>query len=177
MTTAVRATPLIPRPRTPERALPSSATDPGVPSVCRAVAYQRVLHQVARREWRLLADLATWASAGETERTATLTRHADLLARVLLHHHDVERRSVWPALLRAAPADQLTRIRTAVDRWTDDCARVDNLLRDIATTARQWQVTGTARAREGFAAGCLAIADAVDTQTAAEEATPAAAAG
>jgi hypothetical protein len=44
------------------------------------------------------------------------------------------------------------------------------MLRDVATAARQWCVTGTAHARDVFAAGCRALADAVDAQTTEEEA-------
>ena len=63
-------------------------------STCRAVAYQRVVHRLVRRELRLLAELATWAPDDEAERTATLTRHSELVGKVLLHHHTVERDAV-----------------------------------------------------------------------------------
>lgn len=162
--TAVRPTGHIP---TPRAAADDSAARTGLPGAAagRAVAYQRVLHQMVRRELRLLADLATWAPSGEAERTATLTRHADLISRVLLHHHQVEREAVWPALLSAAPAEA----RAAVDDWTASCARIDHMLRDVATAARQWQVAGTVSAQTAFAAACRALADAVDIQTAEEE--------
>jgi hypothetical protein len=169
---AVRATSRIPLPRAPESA-PSTTrpedTPRRDPSACRAVAYQRVLHQLVRREWRLLGELATWAPAGEPERTATLTRHAELIGRVLLHHHAVERDAVWPALLRAVPGDRAAAVHTALDEWTARCARVDHMLRDVSTAARQWQVTGTDAARDTFALACLDLADAVDAQTADEE--------
>src|SRR3954469_16064195 len=170
MTVAVSTTGTIPVPRSP---LPDAAVAPVdgcTPSTCRAVAYQRVLHQLVRREWRLLGELASWAPPGEAERITTLTRHADLIGRVLLHHHAVERDAVWPALLRAVPADRTADVRATVDDWAARCARVDSMLRDVATAAPQWQVTGTASARDAFAAGCLALADAVDAQTAEEEA-------
>jgi hypothetical protein len=133
------------------------------------VAYQRVLHQLVRREWRLLGELATWAPAHEAERTATLTRHADLIGRVLLHHHAVERDAVWPALVRALPADRTDAVRATLDGWTQRCARIDRMVRDVSTAGRQWQVTGTAPARDAFALACLDLADAVDAQTADEE--------
>jgi hypothetical protein len=128
-----------------------------------------VLHQLVRREWRLLGELAGWAPAGEAERTATLTRHAELIGRVLLHHHAVEREAVWPALLRAVPADRTDGVRALVADWTTHCARIDHMLRDVSTAARQWQVTGTEPARDAFALACLDLADAIDAQTAAEE--------
>lgn len=136
---------------------------------CRASAYQRVLHQLVRRELRLLGDLAAWAPADEAERTATLTRHADLIGRVLLHHHAVEREAVWPALLRAAGATG--EVRAAVEDWTRRCAAIDHMLRDVSTAARQWAVAETVPARDAFARACRALADAVDEQTAVEEST------
>ena len=164
--TAVRPTGLIPAPRAAADDTSSSAAQPGA-AAGRAVAYQRVLHQLVRRALRLLADLATWAPAADTERTAALTRHADLISRVLLHHHSVEREAMWPALLRAAPAVA----RAAVEDWTASCARIDHMLRDVATAARQWQVAGTVPARTAFAAAGRALADAVEAQTAEEERT------
>src|SRR3954462_2087675 len=88
----------------------------------RAVAYQRVLHQLVRRELRLLAELSTWAPAGEPARTAALTRHAELIGRVLLQHHRVERDLLWPALQRALPGDDELAARLA--DWTAACARI-----------------------------------------------------
>ncbi|WP_324273664.1 hemerythrin domain-containing protein [Blastococcus brunescens] len=153
-----------PRPRTaPDDA--AQVVGPG--AACRAVSYQRVLHQLVRRELRLLADLTTWAPADEAERTGALTRHADLVSRVLLHHHAVEREAVWPALLRAAPVPA----RDAVEDWTSRCARIDHMLRDVATAARQWQVAGTDPARRAFASACRALADIVEAQTLEEERT------
>ena len=37
-----------------------------------------MLHQTVRREFRLLADLTSWAPADDAVRTAEITRHADL---------------------------------------------------------------------------------------------------
>jgi hypothetical protein len=165
--TAVRPTTLIPVPRAPgDDAVQASRTSAG-----RAVAYQRVLHQLVRRELRLLADLASWAAPAEAGRTADLTRHAELVSRVLLHHHAVEREAVWPALLRVVPDDRTGEVRAALDAWTATCARIDHMLRDVATAARQWQVAATCSARDAFAASCAAVADAVDAHTREEEAT------
>lgn len=165
--TAVRPATLIPSPRT---AVESAVSYPSLHSapVSRAVAYQRVLHRLVRRELRLLAELATWAAPDEAERAATLTRHADLVSRVLLHHHSVEREAVWPALLRTAPSGD-TAIRDAVLDWTARCARIDHMLRDISTAARQWAVATTPPARDAFAAACSALAAAVEAQTDDEE--------
>src|SRR5688500_4818066 len=93
--TAVLTRPLVPSPRTPVEDAPRPS---------RAVAYQRVLHRAVRREFRMLAELACWAPADDAVRTADLTGHADLLARVLLQHHATERELLWPALFRGLPA-------------------------------------------------------------------------
>jgi hypothetical protein len=170
---ALRPTRVIPVSRSPEsgaRTTPADSPARRGPSAGRAVAYQRVLHQLVRRELRLLGELASWAPAGEAERTAALTRHAELIGRVLLHHHTVEREAVWAALLRTVPGDRIGAVRAAVDAWTDRCARIDHMLRELSTAARQWQVAGTGPARDAFALACLDLADAVDAQTAEEEA-------
>jgi hypothetical protein len=166
--TAVHPTGLTPSPRTAGDDAPTGTPTLRSGPVCRAVAYQRVLHRLVRRELRLLAELATWASPDETDRTAALTRHAELISRVLLHHHSVEREAVWPALLRTAPQDG-GEIREALHDWTTCCARIDHMLRDVATAARQWAVAGTAPARDAFAAACTSLADAVDRQIDDEE--------
>lgn len=171
---AVRTTSLIPVPRSPGSGVASTTAldtaDVRAPSTCRAVAYQRVLHQLVRRELRLLGELASWAPPGDAQRTATLTRHAELIGRLLLHHHTVEREAVWPALLGAVPDDRLGAVRAAVGDWTERCSRLDHMLRDLSTAARQWQVAGTTAARDAFALACRDLADAVDAQTAEEEA-------
>src|SRR3954454_1430123 len=59
------ATAVLPRPvAVPVPSRPAAA--PGA----RAVACQRVLHTLVRRELRMLAELSTWAPAGEAARTA-----------------------------------------------------------------------------------------------------------
>jgi hypothetical protein len=163
--TAVVSTSLIPTPRAAaEDAVPTQERH--APAAGRAVASEHVLHQLVRRELRLLTDLAAWAPPAEAERTAALTRHAELLSRILLHHHTVEQESVWPALVRALPD-----ARDAVADWTVHCARIDRMLRDVGTAARQWRVAGTGKARTAFASACRMLADAVDDQTAEEERT------
>ena len=149
---------------TPARA--ASAASRGV----RAAAYERVLHQLVRRELRMLAELAAWADPADTAHTNAVTRPADLVGRVLLHHHSVERELLWPALLRALHEADRSATRARVDDWTARSARVDHGLRDIATAARQWAVAGTASARDAFALACLDVADAVDAHVAEEEA-------
>ena len=171
--TAVRRSPLVPVPRsagddvgTPGR-VPSLRDQP----TSRAVAYQRVVHRLVRRELRLLADLAAWAPDDEAERTTTLAGHAELVGRVLLHHHAVERDAVWPALLRTVPEPLLEQVRSTLDDCTTGCARIDRMVRDVATAARQWAVAATPAARHAFASACRALADAVDVQTDDEEHT------
>ena len=167
MTTAQvgTGTPLLPL---PIRAADDLPTSPPPPS-SRAGAYQRVLHRVLRREVRLLADLLAWAPAAEPARTRTLTRHADLVGRLLTAHHRVERELLWPALVAAVPDEQSARARTAVADWSTRSARIDAQVRDLATAGRQWTVAGTPAARDVVALACRRLADAVDAHTAAEE--------
>jgi glycosyltransferase involved in cell wall biosynthesis len=75
------------------------------------------LHQLVRRELRLLADVASWTAADDAGHAAALARHAELVGRVLLHHHAVERDRLWPALRRSLlGADALVCISAAVAR-------------------------------------------------------------
>jgi hypothetical protein len=157
---------VLPRHDHPTAARPGPAAGRGV----RAAAYQRVLHQLVRRELRMLAELAAWADPADRERTLDLTRHADLLGRVLLHHHAVERDLLWPALLRALPEARRAAAAAQVTDCSARCARADSALRDIATAGRQWAVAGTAATRDAFALACLDVADGVDAQVADEEA-------
>jgi Hemerythrin HHE cation binding domain len=146
---------------------PAAAGRTPAPAPARPVAYQRVLHQLVRRELRLLAEVSTWAPPADPARTAALTRHAELIGRVLLHHHRVERELLWPALRQTLPGDPA--LPGLLDDWTARGGRIDHELRDLATAARQWAVAGTPPARDRFALACLDLADAVDAQTAREE--------
>jgi hypothetical protein len=166
------ATAVLPRPRPAADSLISGhrrgpATDQ-VPAT-RAVASEQVLHQLVRRELRVLADVAAWSPADDVPRTRALTRHAELVSRVLLHHHAVERERLWPALQRAMRDDHQLAVYLA--DWRDRCDRIDHKLRDVATAARQWAVAGTVPARDAFARACSDLADAVSEQTAEEERT------
>ena len=165
---AVRSTTaVIPSPR---QALDDVAAPPSaaVATTVPAVAYQRVLHQLVRRELRLLADIAAWAPVDDAERIAELARHAELIGRVVLHHHATERDAIWPVLRRTAAAAELG---PALGDWTSRCARIDHMLRDVNTAGRQWTVARAEHARDAFAVACLVVADAVDAQTAEEERT------
>ena len=168
------ATAVLPRPRRssephPATSYPASAAGA---HTSRAVASQRVLHQLVRRELRLLADVACWTAAEDAGHAAALARHAELVGRVLLHHHAVERDRLWPALHRALPRDggaDGDTLDAFLPGWTTDCARIDAMLRDVATAARQWAVAATRPARDTFARACRRLADAVAEQTAEEE--------
>jgi hypothetical protein len=158
--TAVLTRPLIPTPRTSVENAPRNSP---------AVAYQRVLHQAVRREFRMLAELTSWAPADHAARTADLTGHADLLARVLLQHHATERELLWPALFRSLPAREHDAARELIGAWTSRAAALDHLLRDLSTVARQWAVAGTLPARTAFARACSRLADTIDAHLTAEE--------
>jgi hypothetical protein len=156
----------IPAPRMPSE--PGTRREPALRSTP-AVGYQRVLHRTVRREFRLLADLASWAPADDAARTAELTRHADLVARVLMQHHATERELLWPALFRSLPAARHDVAREVISTWTGRTALLDHTLRDLSTVARQWAVATTPPARDAFVRACTRLADAVDEATAVEE--------
>jgi hypothetical protein len=158
--TAVLTRPLIPTPRTSTENTPRHSP---------AVAYQRVLHQAVRREFRTLAELASWAPVDDAARTAELTGHADLMSRVLLQHHATERELLWPALFRGLPAREEATARDAVAYWTSRAALLDHMLRDLTTAARQWAVAGTLPARNAFVRACTRVAYNVEAHLAAEE--------
>jgi hypothetical protein len=162
------AVPVLPVPRAPADDVPAGARGPCATG-SRATASQRVAHQLVRRELRLLADLVSWAPAAEPARTRALTAHLDLVSRVLLAHHRVERDALWPALLAAVPERDEAELRAAVAGWTQRAARIDAQVRDLATAARQWAVSGTAAGRDALARDCLRLADAVDAHLAAED--------
>ena len=143
---------------------PALSIAPAAAPASRAVDSELVLHRLVRRELRLLAQLSAWAPSGDRDRTRALTRHADLLGRLLLHHHATERDLLWPALLRAAPS-----ARPLVERWTTRVAGLDARLRDLSTAARQWAVAASDKARDTFTLACFDLADAVEAQTAEEE--------
>src|SRR4051794_31928881 len=159
-------TAVLPRPTTLRIPTPRMPSEPITRSTP-AVAYQRVLHQMVRRELRLLAGLASWAPADDAVRTAEITRHADLIARVLMQHHATERELLWPALFRSLPDPEAA--RSIVGEWTSRAALLDHQLRDLSTAARQWSVAGTLPARNAFARACTRVADTVDAHLTAEE--------
>jgi hypothetical protein len=157
MTAAVLTRPFIPTPRVSTETLPRRTA---------AVGYEEVLHRMVCREFRLLAELADWAQADDAERAAELTKHADLISRVLLQHHAAERAHLWPALFRHVPAA----VRAVVADWTSRAALLDHSLRDLSTVARQWAIATTLPARDAFIRAVGRVADVVDAHTAAEEA-------
>src|SRR4051812_18861224 len=127
-------TAVLPRPTRLRMPTPRPPSEPITRSTP-AVAYQRVLHQMVRRELRLLAGLAGWAPPGDAGRPAAITWPADLIARVLLQHHTTERELLWPTLFRCLPAPEAH--RDVVGEWTSRTALLDHPLRDLSTVARQ----------------------------------------
>ena len=105
--------------------------------------------------------------ADDAVRTGEITRHADLIARVLLQHHATERELLWPALFRSLPDPEAA--RDVVATWTSRTALLDHTLRDLSTVARQWAVAKTVPARDAFVRACTGVADAVEDATRAEE--------
>jgi hemerythrin-like domain-containing protein len=155
------ATTIVPTPRVSAETLPRRTA---------AIAYEETLHRMVRREFRLLAELASWADAEDAVRATELTKHADLIARVLMQHHATERELLWPALFRHVPAGEQDAVRAVVAEWTSRAALLDHSLRDLSTVARQWAVATTLPARNAFVRALARLADTVETHTADEEA-------
>src|SRR5829696_6496573 len=105
----------------------------------------------------------------DPSRTAELTKHADLMARVLLQHHATERELLWPALFRSLPIAVQDAAREPIGDWTHRTALLDHTLRDLSTHARQWAVAPTEPSRAAFARACGRVAEAVEAAQAAEE--------
>jgi len=165
---APTSTVAIPAPRTPADDAASDALA-RVSANAPAVGYERVVHRMVRREFRLLADLARWASADDADRAAELTSHADLLARVLMQHHATERDLLWPALFRSLPGAGQDAAREPISEWSRRAALLDHSLRDLSTVGRQWAVALAPPSRAAFARACASVADAVEAATEAEE--------
>lgn len=138
-----------------------------VPSTA-ATAYQRVLHAAVERELRLLGELASWVTTDGAERRSELAGQVDLITRVLLEHHAFERLRLWPALLRSLPAAEQEGARRHVAAFALRTSALDSRLRDLATLARQWAVTDSAR--DDLVLACGSVADAVAESVACEEA-------
>ena len=168
MTAAVLIRPARPTVRTVVIPAPRRPLD-DAPRNTAAMGYERVLHRVVRREFRMLAEVTTWAAGDDVARAAELTRHADLIARVLLQHHATERELLWPALFRSLPAAEQDDARGPIADWTHRTALLDHTLRDLSTHARQWAVAYTEPSRVAFARALGRVADAVEEATAVEE--------
>lgn len=164
--------PLLRRPAPPTTDGPPPVPAPRAPAAQGGTmtAYQRVLHGAVGREFRLLAELASWVTTDDAGRRAELTGQADLITRVLLDHHAVERDRLWPALLGSLPVGEQESARRHVVAWAHRTSALDRRLRDLAPLARQWAVTGTVPGRDAFVRACRLLADAVAESAAAEEA-------
>ncbi|MPQ96574.1 hemerythrin domain-containing protein [Modestobacter sp. I12A-02628] len=134
-----------------------------------AVAHQRVVHQLARREFRILVDLAAAAEAGDAVRAGELTMHAELIGGVLQRHHALERDLLWPALLRSVPPRERTRAAAHVGDWTERTAVVGLLLDELVVAAGTWRTTPSEPARAAFTGACARVVEAVVVQTGTEE--------
>ena len=154
----------IPAPRTSSEFVERAVQDTA------SVAYQRVLHRMVRREFRLVAELASWAAPDDAARAGEITRHADLIGRVVLQHHATERDLLWPALFAGLPAVEQDAAREVLADWTSRAALLDHQLRDLSTAARQWAVAATPPARDPFVRAVTRVADFEEAHTAAEEA-------
>ena len=119
-----------PPPDLPRGRLPAGAAPAGPPRVA-----------AARRAGRLGAG-----GRGGAHRDADPARRPHRARPAAPPRRRARRRLAGAAARRTRPTGRAT-VRAAVEDWTATCARIDHMLRDVATAARQWQVTGDRAAR------------------------------
>lgn len=117
----------------------TTVTDVPDPQVLHHALPVIVVHTALRREFRLAGPLVRDLVATDTHRIDIVTRHLDLLLRLLHHHHELEDDLVWPILRERAEealqpvVDQMGDQHTEIARLADEAAL---LLTDLDTTAR-----------------------------------------
>jgi hemerythrin-like domain-containing protein len=92
-----------------------------------------LVHNVFRREFRLLGDLIAAVPDSDTGRARELAAHAREMIGVLHHHHTAEDELIWPELQRRAGIDD-----ALTDRMTDQHERVGRVLDKVDEELRRW---------------------------------------
>jgi hypothetical protein len=158
--TSTTPRPAIPLPRTGgERVIRSTP----------AVRYEELAHQAVRREFFALCELTAWVDPANRARAKQLTGHAELVSRLVLQHHAIERDHLWPALIRQLPAPAQRLADRRVADWTSRATPIDHELRDLGTAGRRWTVAANQPARVAFHRALTEVADTHGTHTFREE--------
>lgn len=122
------------------------------------------VHQVYRREFRLLPALIRGVAEGDRERAGIVADHISLMSTSLHEHHVSEDELLWPKLLERAQlqADAVHRM----EKQHDELHEV--LLRSGELTPR-WRETATAADRDELADLVSRVSAACDEHFAEEE--------
>jgi hemerythrin-like domain-containing protein len=100
-----------------------------------------MLHDMFRGEFGLLPALVRETPDGDVPRAQVVADHAELIAELLHHHHEVEDEFVWPLLRKRAPQQAVvpmemedqhaeiaaigTRVNEARNRWRSSASATD----------------------------------------------------
>ncbi|MEJ1965556.1 MAG: hemerythrin domain-containing protein [Gammaproteobacteria bacterium] len=108
------------------------------------------VHDMFRRELKLLPALVRDVARGDEERAGIVADHIDLLSTVLHAHHQLEDESLWPKLRERGSSED----RALVDEMQAHHASIEEIGSKIAAAIRAWR-SGAARERGTALALCL----------------------
>jgi hemerythrin-like domain-containing protein len=122
-----------------------------------------LVHNVFRREFRLLGDLIAAVPDSDTGRAGELAAHAREMIGVLHHHHTAEDELIWPELERRAGIDD-----ALTDRMIDQHERVGRVLDTMGEELRRWAHDAGPISRGQLAANlgelCAALGEHLDDE-------------
>ncbi|MER7282810.1 hemerythrin domain-containing protein [Dactylosporangium sp. NPDC000244] len=122
------------------------------------------VHQVYRRELRLLAGLVAGVADGDRERAAIVAEHLADITGSLHEHHVGEDELLWPPLLRRArPHAELVH---RMERQHDE---LHGLLQEAAALGPVWRASAAAADRDRLADVVARISKVTDEHLADEE--------
>ncbi|GGQ42898.1 hypothetical protein GCM10010166_08880 [Couchioplanes caeruleus subsp. azureus] len=111
-----------------------------------------IVHQVYRREFRLLPALVRGVADGDRARAREVAEHCRFLTRALHHHHSDEDALLWPWLVAAAE------VSTAVtERMQSQHERAAALLTEVDQLTPCWAADADAVLREELAQTLTAL--------------------
>ena len=124
-----------------------------------------LVHDALRREYRWMPDLVRAVHADDTSRLLVVAEHVRWVGRLLRHHHEVEQRLLWPALLpRLAGAGRV--VRRIEERHTEVLAADVRAGEAVAL----WCAEGSGRCRDSLADALEAVGEVLVAALALEEA-------
>jgi iron-sulfur cluster repair protein YtfE (RIC family) len=113
----------------------------------------RVMHDMFRREFALMAGLVGGVAAADHDRAQIIGDHMDVVMAILHGHHTREDENIWPLLL-----DRCTQAAGLVGLMEDQHQQVATLLGQVHEELRIWRDSVTGESRE-------ALVDALDRLT------------